>query len=98
MFTKDSVIGVVGSGAMGSGIAQVASTAGHKTIVYDTNAAALEKAKSNLKNSLSKLVEKQKITEEKAQSVLSLTTYSNSINDFKSCDLVIEAIDRKSVV
>lgn len=98
MFTKDSVIGIVGSGAMGSGIAQVASTAGHRTIVFDTNSSALEKAKTSLKTSLSKLVEKQKITEEKAQSILSLTTYSNSINDFKSCDLIIEAIIENSEI
>ena len=84
MFTKDSIIGVVGSGAMGSGIAQVAATAGHKTIIYDTNAAALEKAKVNLSNSLNKLVEKQKITADKATHILSLTSYSNSIQDFKS--------------
>ena len=37
MFTKNSIIGIVGSGAMGSGIAQVAATAEHKTIIYDTN-------------------------------------------------------------
>ena len=98
MFTKNSVIGIVGSGAMGNGIAQVASTAGHKTIVYDTNASALEKAKSNLKNSLSKLVEKGKITEEKAQSILGLTLYTGTISDFKSCDLIIEAIIEKSEV
>jgi 3-hydroxybutyryl-CoA dehydrogenase len=41
MFKQDSIIGVVGSGAMGSGIAQVAATAGHKTIIYDTNATLL---------------------------------------------------------
>jgi 3-hydroxybutyryl-CoA dehydrogenase len=52
MFKQDSIIGVVGSGAMGSGIAQVAATAGHPTIIYDTNATALEKAKANLTNSL----------------------------------------------
>jgi len=98
MFTKDSVIGIVGSGAMGSGIAQVAATAGHKTIVFDTNTTALEKAKSNLKNSLSKLVEKQKITEEKAQTILSLTTYTFSIKDFKDCNLIIEAIVENSEV
>ncbi len=98
MFSKNSIIGIVGSGAMGSGIAQVAATAGHKTIVYDTNSAALEKAKLSLTNSLNKLVEKQKITAEKAQSILSLTTYSNQIQDFKSCDLVIEAIVENSEV
>lgn len=92
MFTENSIIGVVGSGAMGSGIAQVAATAGHPTIVYDTNAAALEKAKTNLSNSLKKLVEKEKISSDKAQSILELTSYSSSIQDFKSCDLIIEAI------
>jgi 3-hydroxybutyryl-CoA dehydrogenase len=92
MFTKESIIGIVGSGAMGSGIGQVAATAGHKTIIYDTNASALEKAKSNLTGTLNKLVEKQKITAEKAAAVLSITTYSTSVADLKSCDLIIEAI------
>lgn len=92
MFTKNSIIGVVGSGAMGNGIAQVSATAGHPTIVYDTNSAALEKAKTNLSNSLKKLVEKEKISSDKAQSILELTSYSSSIQDLKSCDLIIEAI------
>jgi 3-hydroxybutyryl-CoA dehydrogenase len=96
MFTKNSIIGIVGSGAMGSGIAQVAATAGHKTIVYDTNTLALEKAKNNLITSLNKLVEKQKITDEKAKSILSLTSHSSSIQDFKSCNLIIEAIVENS--
>lgn len=98
MFSITSIIGVVGSGAMGSGIAQVAATAGHKTIVYDTNADALEKAKINLANSVTKLVEKQKITSEKAKEILSLTSYSNSIQDFKDCALIIEAIVENSHV
>ena len=92
MFSKKSIIGVVGSGAMGSGIAQVAATAGYHTIIYDTNSAALEKAKTNLSNSLNKLVEKEKISGDKAKAIIELTTYSNSIQDFKSCDLIVEAI------
>ncbi len=92
MFTKDSIIGVVGSGAMGSGIAQVAATAGHKTIVFDTNAAALERAKATLSSSLTKLVEKKKITRDKADEISRFISFSNSIYDFKSCKLVIEAI------
>ncbi len=98
MFTKNSVIGIVGSGAMGSGIAQVAATAGHKTILYDTNAAALDKAKKGLADSLAKLVEKQKITQEKADSITELTFYSVSLQDFKDCGLVIEAIIENSDV
>ena len=98
MFTQHSIIGIVGSGAMGSGIAQVAATAGHKTIVYDTNSSALEKSKTGLSNSLNKLVEKQKITQEKAQTIISLTTYSSDIKDFKNCDLIIEAIIENSEI
>ena len=98
MFTKNSIIGIVGSGAMGSGIAQVVATAEHKTIIYDTNAAALEKAKTNLTNSLIKLVEKQKITQEKADSVLSLTTFTSQITDLSTCQLIIEAIVENSAV
>lgn len=92
MFTKESIIGIVGSGAMGSGIAQVAATAGHQTFIYDTNTLALEKAKTNLNSSLTKLVEKQKITQDKANSILSLTHFTSSLEDLKNCQLIIEAI------
>lgn len=92
MFTNTSLIGIVGSGAMGSGIAQVSATAGYKTIVYDTNASALEKAKNNLKISLTKLVDRQKISIGKSDSISQLIEFSNSIEDFKHCDLIIEAI------
>lgn len=85
-------IGIIGSGAMGSGIAQVAAMAGHKVKVYDNNAAALQKAEANLKTTLAKLVEKQKIDEEKANSIIVNTLYTSSLNDFKDCGLIIEAI------
>jgi len=98
MLNQQSIIGIVGSGAMGSGIAQVAATAGHTTIIFDTNNSALEKAKTNLFNSLNKLVEKQKISEEKAKSISKLTTYTGSMEDLKSCNLIIEAIIENSDV
>ena len=55
---KNSIIGVVGSGAMGAGIAQVAAVAGHKVVIYDNNAAALTKSETNLATTLNKLQEK----------------------------------------
>ena len=55
-------IGIIGAGAMGAGIAQVAATAGHTVLVYDTNQTALDKAKVSLESTLKKLVEKQKLT------------------------------------
>lgn len=92
MFSNKSVIGVVGSGAMGSGIAQVAATNNYKTIVFDTNSEAIEKAKKNLVSSLQKLVEKQKISSDKSQEILNNIEFNNSISSLKDCDLIIEAI------
>lgn len=92
MFSKDSTIGVIGSGAMGAGIAQVAASAGHTVIVYDTNQQALDKAKAGLENTLKKLVEKQKITEQAAQDILKRTQYASDPNQFNNCSLIIEAI------
>ncbi len=85
-------IGIIGSGAMGAGIAQVAAAAGYEVLIYDNNSAALEKAKITLDNTLKKLVEKQKITEQVAKDIISKTHYVNSLADFKNCSLIIEAI------
>lgn len=92
MFSKNSVIGVIGSGAMGAGIAQVAATAGHVVFVYDNNSKSLEKAQSNLKSSLAKLVEKQKISAEQSQSISKNINFVSDLNAFVKCNLVIEAI------
>ncbi len=85
-------IGIVGAGAMGAGIAQVAASAGHKVLVYDTNLTALEKAKKNLEATLEKLVEKQKISATAAKEIYSNTEFINDLNRFKNCGLIIEAI------
>ena len=92
MLSKNSVIGIVGSGAMGSGIAQVAATAGHPVIIYDSNNAALSKAENNLKASLQKLVEKQKIRAEVKDAVIRNVHFAGKIEKLKDADLVIEAI------
>ena len=92
MFTKNSIIGVIGSGAMGSGIAQVAATASHNVIVYDNNQNSLTKAENNLKTSLHKLVEKQKINQDKQSEILSNIRFVSSLSELSNCDLVIEAI------
>lgn len=85
-------IGIIGSGAMGAGIAQVAATAGHEVLIYDNNQAALDKAKANLISTLGKLVEKQKLTEGASNSILEKTKYASNLSDFKNCGLIIEAI------
>lgn len=92
MFTKNSIIGVIGSGAMGSGIAQVAATAQHKVIVYDNNEDSLKKSEANLKSSLQKLVEKGKITAEQQSSITANISFASALNELAKCNLVIEAI------
>lgn len=89
-FSKGSVIGVIGAGAMGSGIAQVAAMAGHKVLLYDNNSAALEKAKSSLAQTINKLAEKGKITN--AEEIVSRFVFTAVLEDVNPCMLIIEAI------
>lgn len=86
-------VGVIGSGAMGAGIAQVAAMAGHKVVVYDTNAAALAKAETSLAATLHKLAEKGKIAN--AGEMLGRFTYASDLAGLKDCGLIIEAIIEK---
>ena len=92
MEKKTTLIGIVGCGAMGSGIAQVAATAGHQVLVYDTNKAALEKAATALKLTLQKLIEKQKLSLENAEGILANIKFVEVLDAFVECELVIEAI------
>lgn len=85
-------IGIIGSGAMGSGIAQVAATAGHSVVIYDNNNVTLQKAKSTLETTLKKLTEKQKLSEQKANEIISLISYAKDLSSFANCGLIIEAV------
>jgi 3-hydroxybutyryl-CoA dehydrogenase len=85
-------IGVIGSGAMGSGIAQVTAQAGHDVVVVDTQQAALKRAQSSLQSTFAKLTEKGKITSEEAQATLQRISFSEEVETLASSDLVIEAI------
>ncbi len=58
---KNTAVGIIGSGAMGAGIAQVAAMAGHKVLLYDNNATTLDRAGKNMASTLQKLQEKGKI-------------------------------------
>lgn len=77
---------------MGIGIAQVAATSGCDVFLYDTNFAQTEKSLLNLNKTLNKLVEKQKITPEQSEKIFNKIKPCNDLQDFATCDLVIEAI------
>ncbi len=85
-------IGIIGSGTMGIGIAQVAATSGCEVFLYDANGEQTEKALSGLQKTLEKLVGKQKISIEKSEEIFNKIKLCTELSDFRDCDLVIEAI------
>lgn len=85
-------IGIIGAGTMGMGIAQVAATNGCKVWVYDTNAKQIETATVGLEKTLTRLVDKQKISAEKMTEILANISIATELKDFKDCELIIEAI------
>ncbi|MDW3194439.1 MAG: 3-hydroxyacyl-CoA dehydrogenase NAD-binding domain-containing protein [Cytophagales bacterium] len=87
-----SKLGVIGSGTMGAGIAQVAATAGWEVVLLDQQQEALDKAKTKLVNVMARLVEKGKLDQNTADSIQGRITYSTTIDSFENSDLIIEAI------
>jgi 3-hydroxybutyryl-CoA dehydrogenase len=89
------IIGVVGAGTMGAGIAQVAAQNGHQVIIMDSSISTLEKAKSQHEKQVNRLVEKGVIEQDKRDQILGSISYTESIADMRSCELIIEAIIEK---
>jgi len=85
-------VGIIGAGTMGVGIAQVAATAGCKVVLFDANTSQIDKALSGLEKTLNKLVEKAKISQEKATEIKNNIIKGETLQDLKDSDLVIEAI------
>lgn len=85
-------VGVLGSGLMGSGIAQVAATAGYETMVRDVTQPILDKAKAGIEKSLAKFVEKGKLPAADREAALGRLSFTTTTADLKSCDIVVEAV------
>ena len=93
---SDTVVGVLGAGAMGGGIAQVAASRGHRVILADTRAEAAQAAIASISSTLARLVEKGRLTREAAEETTERIEPCE-IGDaaampFAPCGLVIEAI------
>lgn len=85
-------VGIVGSGAMGSGIAQVAATAGHQVLIYDNNPDALKRSSNKLAKIMDRLVGKEKISQAESEAIQGRIQYVDSLFKMADVGLVIEAI------
>ena len=94
--TSELIVGVVGAGAMGSGIAQVAAAAGHRVILGDVNAAAVLKARAAIAKAVARDVEKGRLDQQGADALLGRIADAGSLSAgyaaFAECGLVIEAV------
>ena len=85
-------VAIIGAGAMGAGIAQVAAQNGHHVYLTDKFEAALEKAKAGHEKILARLVEKGKLVEGEDKEVVNRITYTSNMADLADAGLVIEAV------
>jgi 3-hydroxybutyryl-CoA dehydrogenase len=86
-------IGVVGAGQMGSGIAQVAATAGHAVVLNDRETAFLDRAMKTIETSLRKLAERGTIAKSDADAALGRIRRSAALDALAPCDFVVEAVN-----
>ncbi|MFC1991568.1 3-hydroxyacyl-CoA dehydrogenase family protein [Chloroflexota bacterium] len=85
-------VGVLGvTGTMGIGIAQICAQAGYDVVASSRSEERLSKALASLDKTLARLVERERLTQEAKDATMSKIKGTTDINDFKDCDLVIEA-------
>ena len=85
-------IGIIGAGAMGTGIAQVAAAAGCEVKVYDTNETALSKSQASLQKILNRQVEKGRMNDQEVKALMGRIYYIQEMETLADSDLIIEAI------
>jgi 3-hydroxybutyryl-CoA dehydrogenase len=90
-----AVIGVLGAGTMGAGIAQLAARAGARTLLYDPIPAALERGLARARQGLRKEVERDRLSAEEADRAAERLLAVDELEAFAPCELVIEAVPER---
>jgi 3-hydroxybutyryl-CoA dehydrogenase len=85
-------VGVLGCGLMGSGIAQVAATAGFETVVKEVSDDLIARGFGGIEKSLAKFAEKGTITSDQQKEIRGRLSGTTSFNELADCDIIIEAI------
>ncbi len=92
---SNTIVGVVGAGTMGAGIAQVAAKAGHQVLLYDAIEGAADLGLERIELGLKKLVQRNKLSAAECDCLLSRITPCDSIESLAPAKLVVEAIVEK---
>src|SRR5438874_244510 len=87
----NEIIGVIGAGTMGNGIAQTAAGAGFDVVMCDISTDLVERGITNISKSLDRFVKKETITAEQKDSVLDRISTTTILADMEDCSLVVEA-------
>ena len=92
IMSEIKIVGIAGAGTMGAGIAIVAARAGFRTLLYDTNAEQLERARRQQRGFFAASVKRNKLTEEAVGRIMADLVPTTRLEDLAACDLVIEAV------
>ena len=97
MFDQRTVVGVVGAGAMGTGIAQVAAAAGHRVVIADAFDGAVTKARGTITNAMARDVSKGRLDGAEAAALIARIDFhevplGDDCAAYEACGLVIEAV------
>lgn len=85
------IIGVIGAGTMGNGIAQTAASAGFSVLMCDVGPELVERGLANVSKSLDRFVKKETLTEGEKDEILGRIATTTSLDDLKDSSLVVEA-------
>jgi 3-hydroxybutyryl-CoA dehydrogenase len=86
------IIGIVGAGTMGSGIAQVAASHGHNVVLYDVQTQFAQRGLDRIRHFLQRAVERQKIDEAELAATLSHLWITTDLGDMSTTTIAIEAV------
>jgi 3-hydroxybutyryl-CoA dehydrogenase len=89
---QSAVIGIIGAGTMGTGIAQIASTFGHDVYIYDAYSEQLGESKHGLRKILQRQVEKERMSQDEVDGIMNRIHFVEDLTEFDECSLVIEAV------
>ncbi|HMO80207.1 MAG TPA: 3-hydroxybutyryl-CoA dehydrogenase [Pyrinomonadaceae bacterium] len=87
----NKIIGVIGAGTMGNGIAQTAAASGFSVVLHDISTDIIDRGLQNIGKSLDRFVKKETITDDQKEEILGRIRTTSSLDEMKGCSLVVEA-------